>query len=99
MSLPVILSIEAQADLEEGYDFYEEKQVGLGDGFESAVRETKDRIAESPLLYGRVSGEVRCAPVSGFKSYVLYYLVEDERIHVISVFHSRRNPRIWQRRL
>ena len=65
MSVLVILSIEAQADLEEGYDFYEKKLVGLGDRFEGAVRETKNRIAEYPLLYTKVSGEVRCAPVHG----------------------------------
>ena len=99
MSLPVFLSAEAQADFEEAYDWYERKQSGLGDQFEVAVREAKNRIAELPLAYAKVWGEARCIPVRKFKLYVLHYLVEVDRVVVFSVFHSRRNPRVWKCRV
>lgn len=99
MSLPVYLSAEAQEDFEEAYGWYEQQQIGLGDRFEAAVRDAKERISNSPLAFAKVWGEARSVPVKGFKFYVLHYLVEDDRVLVISVFHSRRNPRVWQRRI
>jgi plasmid stabilization system protein ParE len=40
---------------------------------------------------------VRCALVRRFP-YAVYYRVEPERIVVIAVFHTKRDPGVWQSR-
>lgn len=99
MSLPVILSPDAEADFEEAYDYYEGQQAGLGARFEAAVRTVTGRLSVAPLAHARVFGEVRRARVHGFRHYVMHYVVEASRVYVISVFHTSRDPAIWQSRV
>jgi toxin ParE1/3/4 len=97
MSLPVVLDPEAQAEFDEGYDFYEGRKAGLGETFADAVQVVLDRISANPLIHQVVFGTVRRGVVKGFP-YCLYYREEPTLVRVLSVFHTSRDPAIWQAR-
>jgi toxin ParE1/3/4 len=56
-----------------------------------------DQIAVDPLRYPKEFEDVREAKVKKY-SYCVYYSVEADRIVVISVFHTSRDPSVWQSR-
>ena len=97
VSLPVILDPEARDEFDEGYDYYESRRAGSGESFADAVQIVLDRIGEMPQLHRAVFGKVRRAVIQGFP-YCVYYREEATRVRAISVFHTKRDPNIWQSR-
>ena len=97
MSLPVTLDPEARAEFDEGYDFYEGRRAGLGERFADAVQAVLDRVAGLPQVHAAVFGNVRKAVVKGFP-YCVYYREEPSQVRVLAVFHTSRDPSIWQSR-
>jgi toxin ParE1/3/4 len=55
------------------------------------------RIGGQPRLHQAVFGDVRRAVVAGFP-YCVYYREEADRVRVLSVFHTSRDPNVWQSR-
>ncbi|MBW3624673.1 MAG: type II toxin-antitoxin system RelE/ParE family toxin [Armatimonadetes bacterium] len=98
MSRPVVFHPEAQDEMDEAYDWYERQSSGLGEAFLSAVRDVLDRIRQNPESYARIYREVRRGLTRRFP-YGVLYRVEAERIVVLSIFHSHRDPRHWQERI
>jgi plasmid stabilization system protein ParE len=97
MTLPVVLSVEAQDEFDEAADWYEQ-QAGLGSDFTLAVREVLLRLAGVPLSHQVVYKDVRRAVVRKFP-FNVYYRVEPDRVTVVAVFDTRRDPAIWQGRV
>jgi toxin ParE1/3/4 len=97
MSLPVRLLPEAKAEFDGAADRYEQQQAGLGPKFVARVREVLNRIAANPQLHASIYGPVRKAVVSRFP-YLVLYREEPGEVVVISVFHTARDPSIWQSR-
>jgi toxin ParE1/3/4 len=97
MSLPIRLLPAAKAEFDAAADWYEQQRAGLGVDFVKAVREVLNRIAANPRLHGVVYQDVRKAVVKRFP-YVVLYREEPGEVIVISVFHSSRDPSIWQSR-
>ena len=97
MSLPVVLRDEAQAEFDDAFEYYEQRQTGLGVEFVNHIQEVFDRIAANPYMHAAVLADVRKAVVAKFP-YCVYYRAEQARVEVIAVFHSSRNPSIWQGR-
>jgi toxin ParE1/3/4 len=97
MSLPVVLRDEATAEFDEAFDYFEAQRAGLGVDFAARVQQVFDRIAASPQLHAVVFADIRKAVVSRF-SYCVYYRADAVRVEVIAVFHTSRDPAIWQAR-
>jgi toxin ParE1/3/4 len=97
MSLPVVLRDEAQAEFDEAFDYYDAQKVGLGVTFAGRVQEVFDRISANPLLHAVVLRDIRKAVVARFP-YCVYYRPEPTRVQVIAVFHTSRDPSVWQGR-
>ena len=55
------------------------------------------RIAGQPDFYPVVWADVREALVPGFP-YCVYYREEPGQVLVLSVFHTSRDPSVWQSR-
>jgi plasmid stabilization system protein ParE len=96
MTLPVVLTPEAQIEFDDAADWYEQ-HTGLGKAFTSAVRDVLNRVAAIPLLHQLVYRDIRRAVVRRF-SYSVFYRVDPDRVTVIAVFNNRRDPAIWQSR-
>jgi plasmid stabilization system protein ParE len=98
MSLPIRLLPEARAEFDAAADWYEQQRAGLGVDFVARVREVLDRIAANPQLHAAVYGDVRKGVVRRFP-YVVLYKEEAGEVVVIAVFHTARDPSIWQSRV
>jgi toxin ParE1/3/4 len=98
MSVAVVLNAEAEADLEEAALWYEDRSAGLGVRLVSRVHEALARIGENPDLYPEVHAGIRRAPVRRFP-YGVFYRRREDRVEVVGVFHDRRNPSAWKRRV
>ncbi len=98
MSLPVVLRDEAQVEFDEAFDYYETQRPGLGVEFAECVQKVFDRISATPRMHAPVLADVRKAVVRRFP-YCVYYRAEAARIEVIAIFHTARDPTIWQGRV
>ncbi len=97
MSLPIVLRDEAQAEFDEAFDYYEGQRAGLGVDFVARVQQVFDRISANPLMHAAVFSDVRKAVVTRFP-YCVFYRAHADRVEVLAVFHSKRDPAIWQGR-
>ena len=97
MSLPLAVRAEARVEFDAAFDWYEQRSPGLGVRFAEAVQERRDELAANPKRYPLGYRDVREAQVDGFP-YCLYYAIESNRVLIVSIFHTSRNPNIWKRR-
>jgi plasmid stabilization system protein ParE len=97
MRLPVAFRREARDEMDEVYGWYQRQREGLGEEFLTEVREVLERIRSNPEHYARRYRNVRRAMTHRFP-YGVHYRIDKNRIIVIAVFHSRQDPRKWQRR-
>lgn len=97
MSVPVVFRREARTEFDGAADWYEQRQLGLGPRFTRAVQRVLDRVARQPDFYPIVWRDVREALVRGFP-YCVYYREEPRQVLVVSVFHTARDPAVWQGR-
>jgi plasmid stabilization system protein ParE len=97
MSLPVILRPEARKEYDSAFDYYESQRAGLGPAFAARVQAVISRIGRNPKMHGIARGEVRKAVVKKFP-YCIYYRELADRVEVIAVFHTSRDPSVWQER-
>ena len=97
MSLPVILRHEAEVDVQEARDQLEAIRVGLGNHVLARVREVLARIEKMPELHGKVWEDVRAVRLKQFR-YIVYFIVLADRVEVLAVLHSARDPSSWQSR-
>jgi toxin ParE1/3/4 len=97
MSRRLILRPVAQAEFDEATDWYEQKKAGLGVDFVTEINRVLETIRANPARFPVVCNDVREAIASIFPSAV-YYRVKSDRIMVLAVFHSARDPNVWQQR-
>lgn len=97
MTLPIVLRDEAEQEFDDAFDWYDGRSAGLGGEFAEAVQSAFDVIAANPLVHGNVFADVRKAVVRRFP-YCVFYRPHADRVEVIAVFHSGRDPSVWQDR-
>ncbi len=97
MSLPVVLRVEAEQEFDEAFDWYDAQKAGLGAEFAEEVQRVFDRIAANPLIHQTVFSDIRRGVVRRFP-YTVLYRVHADRVEILAVFHSRRDPSVWQAR-
>ncbi len=88
----------AEQDALEAAIWYEERQPGLGDGFLTEVDRAVRVLGETALLHRVRFADVRRAPVHRFKFYGVYYIVQEQEVWILAIFHSRRHPRRLEER-
>lgn len=97
MSLPVVLRPAARQEYDDAVDYYEAQRVGLGTRYANRVRDVLTRIGNNPKMHGIVFSDIRKAVVTKFP-YCIFYRELTDRVEVIAVFHTRRDPAVWQQR-
>ena len=72
--------------------------------FQDAVRRTVESLREHPFVgprYGSSSPQLqnlRSWPVAGFEAIRIYYLLDEDAIHIIRILHGKRDvKRILER--
>jgi plasmid stabilization system protein ParE len=97
MSVPVVLRPLAQDEAYEAARWYEGKRSGLGLDFLTELQRVLDLLSGQPDRYPVVLGDTREAPLARFP-YCVYYRVRPGRVVVTAVFHTSRDPSVWQGR-
>jgi plasmid stabilization system protein ParE len=97
MSREIILRPEAETELAEAFEWYEERVPGLGSEFLLAVDAVFRCIIRNPQMYPVIHKAMRRALVRRFPYQVLF-VIETNRVVVLAVFHVKRNPKRWQER-
>ncbi len=98
MKYRVIVRPDAEDDLKEAYSWYEDKRIGLGYDFLLQVDAGLNFIARNPNIHPIEYKETRKHLVKRFP-YKIIYLVENKRIIVLAVIHSKRSPVLIKRRI
>jgi plasmid stabilization system protein ParE len=86
-----VLRRVAEKEFDDSIAFYERQREGLGREFRAIVEDHFQQIVQHPEWFTKVRGEVRRAVVRRFP-FVIHFLVEKNRIVIMSVFHTSRNP-------
>lgn len=96
MPFELVFAPEAEQDLAEAYDWYEERRPGLGDEFLGCVEAALEGLARKPLMYPKVHKDFRRVLVRRFPYSIIFEVAESE-VHIFAVFHSSKDPEKWRR--
>jgi toxin ParE1/3/4 len=89
---------QAQQELFEAAEFYENRSVGLGRRFLDEVELGSVAIAEAPERCPVLSGTIRRYLVMPFP-YGLLYTADSEHVVIVAVMHLHRKPGYWRDRI
>ena len=95
---PLQFHPEVEFDMQDAWEFYESRRIGLGDEFTLAVEATLNYISRSPLHFPIVFSYTRHILIKRFP-YAIFYVVTDGIVYVSSVTHLSRDPKLWRSRL
>jgi plasmid stabilization system protein ParE len=93
-SRPYQFHPEAELELAEAAQWYEERKPGSGSDFIASVRVKVDEIRQKPERWPDVRG-VRRALVNRFPYAIVYREVLDDSIEIVAIAHLRRRPKYW----
>ncbi len=88
---------EAEAELNQAIDYYEEIDPGLGWDFAVEVNSTVQRTIAFPNAWPVIEGEIRRSLVRRFP-YGVLYSEENGQIYIVAVMHLHRHPDYWKMR-
>jgi len=98
MILRVVFRRAARREFDDAADRYDEQRPGLGEEFIFEIDQAIVKAAASPERYPIVFDDIRRTVARHFP-YSVYFRVRRDSMVVLSVFHGRRNPAVWQRRV
>lgn len=89
---PIIIKPQAVAMARDAYLWYEQQREGLGELFLAALDNGLKNIQATPTANAKVKRNYRQARLYRFPYVIIYEIIRSE-IVVLSIFHTRRNPR------
>ena len=88
----IIVLKEAAIDLNEGKDFYDRKEMGVGDYFWDSLVADIESLVIYAGIHNKISGLHRM--LAKRFPYAIYYEIENEIAYVVAVLPMRRDP-LW----
>lgn len=88
---------EAELDLQDAYDYFEQCRAGLGAEFMECVQSSLAKISSNYKYYPIVYNSIRRILVSRFP-FAVFFKVVNHIIVVFAVLHCAREPKIWRAR-
>ena len=83
----------AKGDILEANSWYENKKKGLGKEFLNELEDIYNRIQNNPNQFPVINHLYRKAVLRKFP-FIVFFIIEEDKIYVIAVFHVSRNPNI-----
>ena len=98
MAFKIKIEPEAYQDIQEGIDWFNEQEAGLGRRFHEEVKSTFKKLKVNPFYQVRYD-EVRCLPLKKFP-YMLHFTINEQEglIIIRAVFNTSRDPKSWKNR-
>ena len=90
---------EAAEEAAEAALFYHRRVPDLSLRFRTAVYAAIEHVRSQPLLQRDLGGGLRKAKVNRFPYFVIYRLIGDEKLQILAIAHTSREPRYWKDRL
>ncbi len=97
MSLPLDFHPAVRDEIDDAHRWYERQRPGLGTDFLDALAQVFAEITANPARYGFADADIREGALTRFP-YAVYYRVLADRIRVLAVYHTSRDPTGWQTR-
>lgn len=94
----VLFTEAARIDFTDAIKWYDAEAPEIADRFQNAIDEIVQRIEDNPRQFAPSSYNTRRAIVRRFP-YLLIFREQSDACYVVAVFHMRRNPTIWQKRV
>lgn len=98
MGFKLKLSTQAQLDIWDIIDWYENKQPGLGKRFDSDLNTLFYKIAQNPTLYSYYQKDFRRAVAKHFP-YLVIFKINENDIIVYTVVYGGRDPELINKRI
>jgi toxin ParE1/3/4 len=86
---------DARSELIEAQDFYDSREIGLGNEFHAAVATSIQNLLAAPYRSPRISRNARRYLIKRFPYSIIYQVCSTE-ILILSVFHLSRRPGSWR---
>lgn len=86
-------------DIAQAVDWYNEKQDGLGSRLLDNVKKQTANLSTSALHFPIKYDDIRCMCIENFP-YMIHYRVNEQTkiVKVEAMFHTSRDPNIWNER-
>lgn len=95
----IIIDEDALLDLTEASAWYEKKLDGLGTRFSKQVKKQINSLKNNPFICEVRYKDIRCFPIKKFPFMIHYQVNENHKlIKIYSIFHTSRNPTVWNDR-
>jgi plasmid stabilization system protein ParE len=91
MTFRVRIRARARDDIRDARDWYEQQSIGLGEEFGQELERVFARLATDPQLYQVIYKHIHRALTRRFP-YAVYFVIDDDRVNVLRIFHQTRNP-------
>jgi plasmid stabilization system protein ParE len=89
----IIIEDLAKTDLQEIYEWYQFKEIGLGNSFINDFEDTLERIKLNPLHARNLTERTRSASFKKFPYQIIYITdSQNKKVFIIVITHHRRNP-------
>jgi hypothetical protein len=93
MSFKIVIEPRAIFDIREAVDYYDFKQIGLGEYFFQALEDHIEVVRNNPFFQIRYK-DYYGLPIKKFPFIIFYFIQEEEKIvYVVSVFNTSLNPK------
>ena len=95
---PATILHEAEVELWEGVEYYEDRQPGLGLDFLQEIKWSIETIRSAPERWRLHADGTRRYLTPRFP-YLAVYLYERDHIWILTFAHCKRQPRYWANRI
>ena len=92
------VSDDAENDFDKSYEYYLEKSLKIANSFFLSINICLDNVKQNPLSFPIAHKDIRKCTVKKFP-FVIYYQIEGSIVKLIAIFHTSRNPEIWNERI
>lgn len=100
MAYKITLFRAATEDFTEAEDWYQTRSPQTATRFVTAYLRIARSVADNPQQFAVIYGEhVRRARFGNRFPYSLIFFVRDDTVYIASVFHDKRNPASWKKRV
>ena len=93
----LVLSRDAEQDLDESINFLENEKENLGYLFRLKIEYFLNLIEDNPYLFPVITKNIRRCVAKDFR-YGIFYVVKKTNVYVIAILHNSRNPKTWKKR-
>lgn len=92
MIYKAIIEPRAIFDIQEAIDYYDFKQIGLGEYFYKILDQHIETISKNPFFQIRYK-DYHAFPIKKFPFLILYYIDDEKKtINIMSIFNTALNP-------